>query len=69
MSDFFQLTGHCEGCGQPRTYCLCPPSRPCKCRLLHEMGSGLKPGALDQFADIPPAVVGDDQGELFGETA
>lgn len=69
MTEFYRQTKHCSGCGQPGTYCLCTSSQPCDCRLLHTMGSGRLPGALDQFADIPPAVVGDDQGELFGESA
>jgi hypothetical protein len=60
---WFRRTGHCHDCGQPGGYCQC--GRPCACSALHEHGSGRLPGALDQFAEVSPVAVGDDQGELF----
>lgn len=61
--EWYARTGHCWGCGQPGSYCLCPESRPCPCRELHPMGSGLAPDALDAFTDRP---AGEDQEALFG---
>lgn len=61
--EWFERTGHCGGCGQPGSYCLCTPRRPCACAALHEMGSGLQADAANTFAVVP---VSDDQGELFG---
>jgi len=60
--EYFRRTKHCAQCGQPGDYCLCRESRPCGCRELHPMGSGLASDALDTFAvDVP-----DDHPELFG---
>jgi hypothetical protein len=62
--EWYGRTSHCGACGNPGDYCTCPPSRPCSCRGLHRMGSGLAPDALDTFAVEVP----DDHPELFGET-
>jgi hypothetical protein len=61
---WFRRTGHCHGCGQPGVYCLCPPSLPCGCRDLHDMGSGITADPADVFAEP----VADTQDELFGGT-
>lgn len=55
---WYQRTGHCHGCGNPGNYCTC---RRCLCHELHEVGSGLREGALDAFAET---VVSDEQEEL-----
>jgi hypothetical protein len=59
---WFKRTGHCGQCGNPGNYCTCPPTKPCQCHELHEMGSGLTPDALEQFATVP---VSDNQEGLF----
>lgn len=61
---WFEATYHCGRCGQPGGYCLCTEARPCGCSHLHDMGSGLRPDALDQFADAAPVEV--EQEGLFG---
>lgn len=62
---WFERTGHCGQCGQPGTYCTCTDRRPCGCRDLHVMGSGLGADALDQFTLHADDDDDDDQQELF----
>lgn len=61
---WFQRTGHCHGCGQPGAFCLC--RKRCGCAAFHDVGSGLEPDAIYQFADEPAVIVDADQAELFG---
>jgi hypothetical protein len=63
--DWFERTGSCGGCGQPGTWCQCAERRPCRCRDLHVMGSGIGVDPLDVFAAGGPVPVSDEQGELF----
>lgn len=63
--EWFGRTGHCWGCGQPGSYCLCRESDPCPCQGLHAMGSGLVPGALEAFGGQQP--MEEDQVSLFGD--
>lgn len=60
-AEWFTRTQHCHGCGQPGNFCLCTTRRPCGCRDLHQMGSGIDANAPDVFA----ASVPDGQEELF----
>jgi len=60
---WFLRTGHCGACGNPGSYCTCTVA--CGCDDLHEVGSGLRPDALDQFAEVASVPVSDEQAELF----
>ncbi len=57
---FYRRSGHCGACGQPGNYCMCTDNRPCGCRGLHVLGSGLTQDAATVFADPVP-----DQDGLF----
>lgn len=61
-AEWFARTGHCFSCGQPGSYCQCTERRPCGCRGLHLMGSGLEADPLDVFAE---STVSDEQGDLW----
>lgn len=62
---WYEATYHCGRCGQPGGYCLCTDAAPCGCAHLHAMGSGLRPDALDTFAEQPAVPVSDEQVELW----
>lgn len=61
--DWYQRTGHCGACGCPGDWCQCP--RPCGCRDLHPVGSGIGRDPAVVFAEVGPVEVGSDQGALF----
>lgn len=65
--DWYRRTGHCGQCGNPGMYCTCGTAKRdrCGCHELHQVGSGLRPDALDQFTELETVPVTDEQGELF----